>query len=325
MRKRKLLIAAACVILLNGCGEKKKDSSGYQVYFTNEEGNALLSSSYQIKGDDTLECIREIWKKMKESMNGSGQVSLVPQGLEIQELDLTDGQLTLTFNTEYSKLSAVQEVLLRAGIVEGVTQFQEVRTVVFHIGEDVLKSHNGEPVGAMTRSSFINNPVGINSYQYAALTLYFANAEGNKIVKELRNVHYSTNTTLEKVVMEQLTVGPMNGKLSPILNDTVKVLDVKIAEKTCTLNLNQAFLDTAKGTNDPAVVLYALVDSLCDNLSVDKVQFQVEGSSEMIYGDSLSLAGPFHRNSEIIEVQDSSIKEESESGASELGEPQIGL
>ena len=117
----------------------------------------------------------------------------------------------------------------------------------------------------------------------------------------------------------------MNGKLSPILNDTVKVLDVKVAEKTCTLNLNQAFLDTAKGANDPAVVLYALVDSLCDNLSVDKVQFQVEGSSEVIYGDSLSLAGPFHRNSEIIEVQDSSIKEESESGASELGEPQIGL
>ena len=125
--------------------------------------------------------------------------------------------------------------------------------------------------------------------------------------------------------MEQLTVGPMNGKLSPILNDTVKVLDVKVTEKTCTLNLNQAFLDTAKGANDPAVVLYALVDSLCDNLSVDKVQFQVEGSSEVIYGDSLSLAGPFHRNSEIIEVQDSSIKEESESGASELGEPQIGL
>lgn len=325
MKKNKLLIAAACAVLLGGCGEKKADSSGYQVYYTNEEGNALLSAGYPIKGNDTLECIREMWKKMKENLAGSGQASLVPEGLEIQELDLTNGQLTVTFNTEYNKMNAIQEVLLRAGMVEGVTQFQEVKTVVFHIGEDVLKDHKGEPVGAMTRSMFINNPVGINSYQYASLTLYFANTAGNKIVKELRNVHYSTNTTLEKVVIEQLAAGPMNGKLSPVLSKDVKVLDVKISEKTCTLNLNQAFLDTAKKMEDPAVVLYALVDSLCDNLDVDKVQFQVEGSSDVVYGDSLSLAGPFHRNSEIIEIQDSGIGEESENGASELGEPQIGL
>lgn len=325
MRKNKLLIAAACAVLLAGCGAKKEEPLGYQVYYTNEEGNTLLSARYQIKGEDTLECIREMWKKMKESMAGSGQTSLVPQGVEIQELDLTDGQLTVTFNTEYNNMNNIQEVLLRAGIVEGVTQFQEVRTVVFHIGEDVLKDHNGEPVGAMTRGSFINNPVGINSYQYASLTLYFANSSGSKIVRELRNVHYSTNTTLEKVVLEQLMAGPMNTSLSPILNEEVKVLDVKVNEKTCTLNLNQAFLNTANGTENPAVVLYALVDSLCDNLDVDKVQFQVEGSTDVVYGESLSLAGPFHRNSEIIELQESSVQNESEADASELGEPQIGL
>ena len=73
------------------------------------------------------------------------------------------------------------------------------------------------------------------------------------------------------------------------------------------------------------MILYAVVDTLCDNLSVDKVQFQVEGSSDVVFGDSLSLAGPFHRNSEIIEVQDSTMEESDSVDSTDLGEPQIGL
>lgn len=325
MKKINILIAAALAGLLTGCGEKSSDPSAYQVFYTNEECNTLLSAGYQIKGADTLECIRELWKKMKENMTGSGQVSLVPDGLEIQDLDLTDGQLTVTFNSKYSDMNAIQEVLLRAGLVEGVTQFQDVKTVVFHVEQDVLKDRKGEQIGAMTRSSFINNPVGINSYQYASLTLYFADTTGTKIVKEMRNVHYSTNTTLEKVILEQLTSGPMNGKLAPVLNEQVKVLDVKVADKTCTLNLNQAFMDTQKNASDPAVILYAIVDSLCDNLDVDKVQFQVEGSSDVIYAQELSLAGPFHRNSDIIETQESQGTGDKVEENTGLGEPQIGL
>ena len=327
MRKTTLWVAVAVLILLTGCGQKKADTSGYQVFYVNEEGNTLISAGYPLKGENTLDCIQEMWKKMKESVAGSGQNSLVPEGLDIQELDLTGGQLTITFNNEYNKMNKVQEVLLRAGLVEGVTQFADVKTVVFHVGEDVLRDHNGDPIGAMTRSNFINNPVGINSYQYASLVLYFSNLSGDKIVKEMRNVHYSTNTTLEKVVLEQLAAGPVNSKLSGVLTEEVRVLDVKVSEKTCTLNLNQAFLDTAAGTAAPEVVIYAMVDSLCDNLGVDKVQFQVEGTSDVVYGDSLSLAGPFHRNSDIIEIQEiqEQVTEAAESESQELGEPQIGL
>ena len=324
MKKSILWMIAVSVILLAGCGQNKSDTSGYQVYYINEDENALVSTGYTLKGENTLECIQDMWKKMTESVPGSSQGSLVPEGLEIQELDLTDGQLTMTFNTEYNKMNKVREVLLRAGIVEGVTQFTDVKTVVFHVGEDVLRDHNGEPIGAMTRSSFINNPVGINSYQYASLVLYFSSLTGDKIVKEMRNVHYSTNTTLEKVILKQLIAGPMNSKLGGILSEDIRVLDVKISEKTCTLNLNQAFMDTYVNTVKPEVVIYAMVDSLCDNLGVDKVQFQVEGNSDIIYGDSLSLAGPFHRNSDIIETKEQ-VTEAVEGESQELGEPQVGL
>ena len=83
-------------------------------------------------------------------------------------------------------------------------------------------------------------------------------------------------------------------------------------------------MDTYVNTVKPEVVIYAMVDSLCDNLGVDKVQFQVEGNSDIIYGDSLSLAGPFHRNSDIIETKEQ-VTEAVEGESQELGEPQVGL
>ena len=48
----------------------------------------------------------------------------------------------------------------------------------------------------------------IYQYQYATLTLYFANEAGDHLVKETRRVPYSTNIPLERVVVEQLMKGP---------------------------------------------------------------------------------------------------------------------
>ena len=95
MKKKTIFTVAAAMLLLSGCAEKKGDSAGYQVYYTNEDGDTLLSAGYQIMGDDTLACIQEMWKKMQDTMQGNGQSSLVPEKLEIQELDLTGGQLII--------------------------------------------------------------------------------------------------------------------------------------------------------------------------------------------------------------------------------------
>lgn len=313
------------ILCLTGCEKGQEERSGYRIFYTNTEGTMLLSANYMLSGSTTLELIQDMWQRMKEISVTGEQCSLVVEGLEIEKLDLTDGQLTVTFNSEYLKMDNVQEILLRAGLVEGAAQFAEVKTVVFHIGEDVLRNHAGEPIGAMTRETFINNPVGINSYQYASLSLYFSNFMGNAVVKEIRNVHYSTNATLEKVVLEQILKGPMNKSLNPVLTENVKVLDAKVEEDTCIVNFNASFAEELRPNIQPEVIIYSIVNSLCDVLGVAKVQFQVEGSSDVTFAGALSLAGPFHRNSEVIEKAESMTGMESEIHEEELGQPSVGL
>lgn len=57
----------------------------------------------------------------------------------------------------------------------------------------------------MNLDSFVENPgEQINSSQKATLKLYFSNKAGTRLVPETREVHYSSNISLEKLVMEQL-------------------------------------------------------------------------------------------------------------------------
>lgn len=61
----------------------------------------------------------------------------------------------------------------------------------------------------MYAESFVENPgEQINTIQNTNLTLYFSNQAGDGLVKETRRVHYSSNISLEKLIMEQLLEGP---------------------------------------------------------------------------------------------------------------------
>lgn len=321
---KKIFFSFLIVILLigmTGCTKAGTDNSGYQIYYTNLERTELSSESYHPQAADTEDIAAELLEKLASPSASAEHTSLLTSGVEITGSSLSDGQLTVTFNDTYEELDNASEILLRAGVVMTMTQVKEIRTVVFHIGNDVLRDISGEPVGAMTGSMFINQLVGTNSYRYAALSLYFSNKDGNKIVREVRNVHYSSNTTLERVVMEQLLKGPMNTQLLPILPEDVRVLSVSVEDNLCTLNLSKEFLNV-RGDEAllPEVTIYAIVDSLCDMLDVERVQFQVEGQSNVLYKESLNLSGPFHRNSELIETVESTDAE-----LEQDGKPSVGL
>lgn len=320
---RKIMYCLLALLLtagLCGCGQKFADSTDCYVYYTNDERSKLTRTSASLQTEDSYQAVGELLEKMR-TLSDEDHYSVFPQEVEILNYALTDGQLTVTFSEVYRQMDNVTEILLRAAVVRTVSQIESVRTVVFHIGDDVLRNQEGEPVGAMMNSQFINNPVGINSYQYAALSLYFANADGTKIVKEMRNVHYSSNTTLEKVVLEQLQKGPMGESLLPVLPSGTKVLNVTIDQKMCTINFSNEFLNgTLEKKVLPEVTVYSIVNSLCDMLNVDRVQFQVDGESDILYAGTLSLNGPFHRNSDIIETVETQEVDEQV-----FEEPSIGL
>ena len=83
------------------------------------------------------------------------------------------------------------------------------------VGDSPLVDSKNNVVGLMTAESFVENPgEQINAIQTTTLTLYFSNRDGDALVKETQTVHYSSNISIEKLVIEHLLKTECKRKIS---------------------------------------------------------------------------------------------------------------
>ncbi|WP_148409032.1 GerMN domain-containing protein [Murimonas intestini] len=307
-----LLIAAFIAICLPGCEESASEKGGYQVYYTNKDRTKLTHEGYTPKGQSDNELIKELIDRIATSPSSSEQKSAKPENVVCTGFVLDNKLLTLEFNSAYKEMDNISEVLFRAAAVKTLVQLPCVDKVAFNIEGNPLRDYVDQPVGAMTADTFIDNQgQGINSYQYASLPLYFADSSGQKIMKEMRNVHYSSNTALERVVLEQLIKGPVNSRLQAVMPADTKVLSVTVKGTSCTVNFSGSFNKGIDGKNvQPDAALYSVVNSLCDSCNLTEVNIQIDGESQITYRDTISLENGFGRNKDIIVVADTSQKAE---------------
>ena len=231
----------------------------------------------------------------------------------------------------------ITEALCRAAVVKTLVQVPEVETVDFTVTGQELADLEGNPIGIMSDETFIDTKgEGINSYQYAVLSLYFADESGAGLTKEMRNVHFSSNSSIERVVVEQLLKGPANSKLQAVIPENIKILEASVEGTVCTINLDSAFNQKIPGAATSAQAsIYAIVNAICDNCEVTKVQIEIEGDATVKYLDEVDISKPLGRKDDIInqieeteeteEIQETEETEETESKQTEAQPPQIGV
>ena len=146
---------------------------------------------------------------------------------------------------------------------------------------------------------FVDSIRDVNSFERTELTLYFANEAGDQLVEEKREVMQNSNTSLERLIVEQLIEGPQElGHYATIPSD-VKLLNVSVNDSVCSINLDAAFLNS---TLDVAayIPIYSIVDSLAELSTVSRVQIRINGSQDDVFRDQIPLSTVFERNYDYI-------------------------
>lgn len=294
-------------LLLAGCGQRNtaKDSKYYNVYYTNLSGTRLEEKQFLPTSDRFDGILTELLEQFSSS-GYSDVISSMPVGVSINGYTMGVDDLQVDFNAAYLGISNVQEILLRSALVKTLVQLPGVARVRITVDGQPLKDADGREVSAMNEDSFIDSREdGINSYHYMTLDLYFSNAAGDRVVKEMRNVFYSSNLITEKVIVEQIIKGPANEKLLPVTDPSVLVKSVKIAQDICVIDLDESFNREPEGNIRPETCLYSFVNAICDACEVEGVRFKINGESNVRFWNKVNLDRVFQRNADIIEASDS--------------------
>lgn len=308
------------VCLLAGCAGKSGGTAGYQVYYVASTGTRLVEESFTPGEGTPKDTAEELLDKMGRPMVGSDHVKALPEEVHIQKCVLGARQISVDFSKEYYEMDKIREVLVRAAYVNTLIQLPHVEEVVITVDGEALIDGAGDVVGPLKADSFIDTKgAGINSYQYASLPLYFASEDGTEIVKEMRNVHYSSNSTLERVVLDELIKGPVNARLQSVLPAGTRILSVQTVDGICTVNFEGNFNQSPEADSNVTAEasLYAVVDALADACQVREVCIQVDGTSDVSYRETVDLREPLRRNSEIIQPV--------VSGTEDVLEPSVGV
>ena len=319
--KKKIMVLGFLILSLIffGCGGEKTES-GYHIEYLNKEKTGILELPYEPVAESTDELIDEFLIQLSTDSGNVDYRKPIPNDVEVVAYSLDGALLTLAFDQDYNNMNPAEEVLCRAAIVRTMTQIEGVDCVAFYVDDTPLKDASGNLVGSMTKDSFVENPgEQINSIQNTTLTLYFSNQNGDGLIKETREVHYSSNISTEKLIMEQLLEGPEEADARSAIPEGTKLLNVSVVEGVCYVSLDATFRNQDYTVAEP-IVIYSIVNSLSELPTINKVQISVNGDTSGVYRDNFSMSDMYTRNLDYMAVPEKEDEKEEVENTEEQGE-----
>lgn len=293
---------------LSSCSSQEGEETGkdYTVYYLDADGTGLVGQTVPLQDDsgDVVNTLTMLLQKLQEdSEDGKCRRAISPD-IHVNNFQMKENRLAVYFTAVYNNKVGLDEVLSRAAIVKTLCQAEGVEYVEFFV-EDQPLMVNGTAVGLMSADNFIMDFNDDRAEKSKQVTLYFADENGEKLRSMSAKVTYNAAEPLARMLVQKLIDGPgsipdvdTSHIISTIPADTV-LNSATIRNNICYLDLSREFL-SMKADVSSDVVVYSIVNTLCELPNVSKVQFLIDGEPQDKYGETLDFYLPFDRNLELI-------------------------
>ncbi len=249
------------------------------VYQLKRSGNKLQKTTCEFDHANAEKLIQSCIDRLSETPADESLKEVLTEqvGYEKYTYDPVTKIVTLYFDKSYEKLDKTDELLIRAATVKTLSQFtDEVQSVCFTVNNQPMTDDSGQ-VLRMRGNDFVDN-IG-DSAEYACesyVTLYYMAENGVLLDSEEVLVRYVSKINLETAILNSLISGPISRNLYAVLPEDLTINSVSVKEDICYVDVNEAFLEPVNNV-DYKLTVYAVVNSITQNTSAQKVQFLING------------------------------------------------
>lgn len=291
-------------VALTGCGSKEPQGTPIDISYLNKNETKLVTETHYLTSTDTKDMIVEVLTLLCSVPDNKELKATLTSGINIITYSYDGEQVIVSLGEKYKELSRTTEVLTRAALVRSLTNIPEVNYVMLTVNGESLTDASGNVIGIMTSDMFVNNAGAqvetVNST--VTLRLYFANEEGDGLVAVNRELAHNadvSNVPMEKLVVEQLISGPVNGETCPTISPDTKLVNITVRDNICYLTFDSAIL-TAVNNVTTDVTIYSIVNSLVELSNINKVQISVDGNKDGKFRDKYEASTVFERNLSLV-------------------------
>ena len=280
-----------------------REGIDFEAYFLNSSQNMIEGENRKIildKSYDKKYILEQGVKILFGPPLSKNLVSFDLENLEVKNINF-DSQKKLAeldFSSGYYKLE--NEIFFRSSLVWSLTSLDFIDGVKIFVDGKKLKKTDGTDFDFFSRQNILLSPDISDEKTYRKVfKLYFK--KDDKLFIEERKIDIGLNQTEEKYILEQIILGPENNKrdlINPVPKET-KIYDIKTDKDICYISLSSDFIKKCSAENQKFAV-YAIVNTLTELESINKVQFLIETGKINKEGWNFDLSKPFERNEKII-------------------------
>ena len=206
---------------------------------------------------------------------------LLPKDTKVLNISLKDKILTIDFSGEFNNIKEEYEEKLIEALTYTLTSIVGIDKIEIYInGAKLTKLPNSKKA----LPEYLDKEYGINKkYELTSLndiysyTVYYVNTyEDESYYTPVTKYINSENQDKVKIIIDELANSiTYETNLMSFLDTNVKLLDYEIIDNTIKLNFNNLILSDITSNVILEEVMYTIGLSLCDELDVEEVIFQV--------------------------------------------------
>lgn len=307
MKRRACFFLALLLSLFSlcSCGGGDAKENTVRVFYLNAEKNALLTGEHVLEAESAYGQAGELLDLLEAD---GPDIRYAPpvSGFACRDFSIEEGTITVEFSSEYRSMDVITEKLTRAAIVNTLCGVESIRRVTIRVNGALLIDDRGNKSENMTADQFIyNSGSEMLNFERAEMHLYFADAEGKKLVETYRTVVFNGNIPLEKLVVEQIIAGPNGDFNYPTLNENTKIINIVTRDNICSVTFDRTFLQETYPVT-PEVAIYSIVNSLTELPAIRQVQIIVEGVEDPVLLETFSFDSEtlFQKNTTIVQTRE---------------------
>lgn len=232
------------------------------------------------KATDLIETL--IIDGKKKDIITNGFKSLIPKGTKILNIEINDNVLTVDFSQEFNTVKEQYEEKLIESLVYTLTSIEGIEKIEILVEGNKLTQL---PNSKKNIPKLLDKEYGINKqYELTSLndiysyTIYYVNNYNNEsYYTPVTKYINSDDQDKVKIIIDELSTSvTYETNLMSYLDNNVKLLDYEIIDETIKLNFNNLIFSDITSNIILEEVIYTIGLSLCDELDVKEVIFQVD-------------------------------------------------
>lgn len=307
MKKRlriMLFLVMSMLVFMVGCESEQPEGTKIDISYINKSETRIINEPHYLSSLSTKDMIVEVLTLLSTVPDSKEAKAVIGGNVNIVKFTFEGSQIILSLGEKYKELSKTTEVLTRAAIVKSLTQIPEVEYVMLTINGEPIQDAAGNAIGIIGADTFVDNAgEQMGDYELVTIRLYFANETGDGLIpikRELAHNINTSNTSMEKLVVEQLIKGPANSESYPTINPNTKLLGVTVKDGICYVNLDSSVIVPA-GNETTDITIYSITNSLVELSNINKVQISIDGKTDVLFRDKYNLTTIFERNLDYIQ------------------------